>query len=553
MQLVIIVLILLLAVALTGVLLRLLPVRLPLPLVQIAVGAVLARPFGVHVQFDPELFFLLFIPPLLFADGWRIPKRELFHLRGPILALAVGLVFFTIVGVGYFVHWMIPTVPLAVAFALAAVLSPTDAVALGSMTGSARLPPRLMHILSGEALLNDASGLVALQFAVAAALTGHFSLVDASIDFVVTAVGGLAAGILVGVAFGLLQRRIVRWSNGGTEPAAQVALLLLLPFAAYLLAEHFEVSGILAAVGAGMTMNYTDVRQGEFAMARMQTGAIWAMLEYTFNGLIFLLLGMQLPLILEGAKVDLAQAGGGPLWHLPAYVLAITLSLVVLRFIWVWVSLRFALLRRRYRGEPRRKVPTRLIWTSALAGVRGAITMAGVLSLPFLLPDGTPFPTRDLMVFLASGVILCTLLLGAVGLPWMARGLKLPDDDSMGREERMARTHAAEAALRAIADEQKRLEDGGSDEAVARASRAASRVVADYQLRMEAAGHDGDGSNEAAEDARAERALRLAALRAERRTLYRLRREDAINDETLRVLLRELDLAEAAMSRSRLH
>lgn len=364
MQLVIIVLILLLAVALTGVLLRLLPVRLPLPLVQIAVGAVLARAFGVHVQFDPELFFLLFIPPLLFADGWRIPKRELFHLRGPILALAVGLVFFTIVGVGYFVHWMIPTVPLAVAFALAAVLSPTDAVALGSMTGSARLPPRLMHILSGEALLNDASGLVALQFAVAAALTGHFSLVDASIDFVVTAVGGLAAGILVGVAFGLLQRRIVRWSNGGTEPAAQVALLLLLPFAAYLLAEHFEVSGILAAVGAGMTMNYTDVRQGEFAMARMQTGAIWAMLEYTFNGLIFLLLGMQLPLILEGAKVDLAQAGGGPLWHLPAYVLAITLSLVVLRFIWVWVSLRFALLRRRYRGEPRRKVPTRLIWTS---------------------------------------------------------------------------------------------------------------------------------------------------------------------------------------------
>ena len=470
MSLVITILVLLLVIALSGAIVRILPVRLPLPLIQIALGALLARPFGMHVEFDHELFFLLFIPPLLFADGWRIPKRELFLLRGPILALAIGLVFFTIVGVGYFVHWMIPSVPLAVAFALAAVLSPTDAVAVTSISGQSPIPSRLMHILSGEALLNDASGLVALQFAVAAELTGRFSLVSAAGDFVVMALGGIAAGLLVGVGFGLFRRRLVRWS-GEVDPAAQVALLLLLPFAAYLLAEHFGASGILAAVAAGMTMNYTDVLKGGYVATRMQNFAVWSMVEFVFNGMIFLLLGLQLPAIVDGAKVDIAQAGGGPLWYLIAYVLAITLALVVLRFIWVWVSLRFVFMRALHRGEKRPRVGTRLIWTTALAGVRGAITLAGVLSLPLMKDVGVAFPTRDLMVFLASGVILSTLVLGAIGLPWLVKGLKIPGEDPRVREERKARALVAEAALRSIEQEQRHVAEEGDEHAIALASR----------------------------------------------------------------------------------
>ncbi|WP_448096108.1 Na+/H+ antiporter [Luteibacter yeojuensis] len=547
MDLVITILVLLLVVALSGAVVRILPVKLPLPLLQIALGALLARPFGMHVEFDHELFFLLFIPPLLFADGWRIPKRELFLLRGPILALAIGLVFFTILGIGYFVHWMIPTVPLAVAFALAAVLSPTDAVAVTSITGGSTIPPRLMHILSGEALLNDASGLVVLQFAIAAELTGRFSLATAAGDFAVMALGGVAAGAFVGYVFGIFRRRLVRWSDE-VDPASQVALLLLLPFAAYLLAEHFGVSGILAAVAAGMTMNYTDVLKGGYVATRMQNGAVWSMVEFTFNGLIFLLLGLQLPGIVDGAKNDLVQAGGGPMWHLPAYVVAITLALVVLRFIWVWVSLRFMLMRALHRGEKRPKVGTRLVWTTALAGVRGAITMAGVLSLPLMKSDSVPFPVRDLMILLATGVILCTLLFGAIGLPLSVKGLKIPGEDPRVREERKARALAAEAALRGIAGEQQRVEEGGDENAVALASRVAARVMADYQQRLEAAGEEGDVPERARAEAGTERVMRLAALRAERRELYAMRRSHEINDETLQTLLREVDLAEAALT-----
>jgi CPA1 family monovalent cation:H+ antiporter len=547
MDLVITILILLLVVALSGAMVRILPVRLPLPILQIGLGALLASPLGMEVEFDHELFFLLFIPPLLFADGWRIPKRELFLLRGPILALAVGLVFFTILGVGYFVHWMIPTVPLAVAFALAAVLSPTDAVAVTSITGATPIPSRLMHVLSGEALLNDASGLVALQFAVAAELTGTFSLGKASMDFVVMALGGVLAGVLVSYTFGIFRRRLVRWS-GEVDPASQVALLLLLPFAAYLLAEHFGVSGILAAVAAGMTMNYTDVLKGGYVATRMQNGAVWSMVEFTFNGLIFLLLGLQLPGIVDGAKGDLAQAGGGELWYLLAYVVAITLVLVILRFIWVWVSLRFVLMRALHRGEKRPKVGTRMVWTSALAGVRGAITMAGVLSLPLMKSEGVPFPVRHLMILLASGVILCTLVIGAIGLPLAVKGLKLPGEDPRVREERKARALSAEAALRGIADEQQRVDDSGDGNAIALASRVASRVMADYQQRLEAAGEEGDLPDKARAEAGTERVMRLAALRAERRELYNLRRSHEINDDTLRTLMREIDLAEAALT-----
>jgi len=327
-----------------------------------------------------------------------------------------------------------------------------------------------------------------------------------------------------------------------------VALLLLLPFAAYLLAEHFDVSGILAAVAAGMTMNYTDVLKGGYVATRMQNGAVWSMVEFTFNGLIFLLLGLQLPGIVDGAKGDLAQAGGGELWYLLAYVFAITLALVILRFIWVWVSLRFVLMRALHRGEKRPKVGTRMVWTSALAGVRGAITMAGVLSLPLMKSQGVPFPVRHLMILLASGVILCTLVIGAIGLPLAVKGLKFPGEDPRVREERKARALSAEAALRGIVDEQKRVDDSGDVNAIALASRVASRVMADYQQRLEATGDEGDVPEKARAEAGTERVMRLAALRAERRELYNLRRSHEINDDTLRALMREIDLAEASLT-----
>jgi CPA1 family monovalent cation:H+ antiporter len=553
MEIVYTVLILLLVVALSGALLRLLPFRLPLPLVQIGLGALLALPvFGLHVDFDHELFFLLFVPPLLFADGWRIPKREFFLLRGPILTMATGLVLFTIVGVGYFVHWMIPGVPLAVAFALAAVLSPTDALAIGSITGRGTMPPRLMHVLEGEALMNDASGLVALQFAVAAVLTGHFSAGDAAFRFLFMAVGGVLVGAGVTWLFSRVRRRLLRW-GADADPASQIALLLLLPFAAYLLAERVHVSGILAAVVAGMMMNIVDVMKGSHVSVRMQNVSVWSMVEFVFNGIIFLLLGLQLPRILGNARIDLVQAGGGELWHLPAYVLAITLALILLRFVWVWVSLRFVWLRASRRAQPQAKLSKRLIWAAAMAGVRGAITLAGVLSVPLLLGDGSPFPARDLIVFLATGVILATLILGSISLPLLLKNLRLPVEDPRVREERLARGLVAEAAIRGTTEAQSRMEVGQDEAGVALVARAAARVVADYQQRLEAAGDDGELPAQARRESETGRALRLAAVRAERGALDKLRKSRRINDETMRLLAREIDLAEASFVEPGMH
>jgi Na+/H+ antiporter len=547
MEIVYTVLILLLVVALSGALLRLLPFKLPLPLVQIGLGALLALPiFGLHVDFDHELFFLLFVPPLLFADGWRIPKREFFLLRGPILTMATGLVLFTIVGVGYFVHWMIPTVPLGVAFALAAVLSPTDALAITSISGRGTMPPRLKHVLEGEALMNDASGLVALQFAVAAVLTGHFSAGDAAVRFLFMAIGGVLVGATVTWLFSRVRRRLLRW-GGEDEPASQIALLLLLPFAAYLIAERVQVSGILAAVAAGMMMNIADVMKGSHITVRMQNVSVWGMVEFVFNGIIFLLLGLQLPRILGHARVDLSQAGGGELWHLLVYVLAITLALILLRFVWVWVSIRFVWLRTLRRGLPLVRVSKRLVWAASMAGVRGAITLAGVLSIPLLMRDGTPFPARDLIVFLATGVILATLVLGSISLPLLLKDLRLPGEDPRVREERLARGLTAEAGIRGATEAQARIEAGEDEAGVALISRAAARVVADYQQRLAAAGEEGELPVQARRESECERSLRLAAVRAEREALNALRKSRRVNDETMRLLQREIDLAEASL------
>ena len=222
------VLILLTLVGVSRLLARVIP--LPLPLVQIAAGALLAWPtLGLHVALDPELFLFLFLPPLLFSDGWRMPKRDFWRYRGPILTLAVGLVIFTVIGAGYFIHWLLPAVPLPVAFALAAVLSPTDAVAVSAIAQD-RLPAPIMRMLQGEALMNDASGLVTFKFALAAAITGVFSIADASLNFILVACGGLA----VGIALSWLVGRMRSWmiTRGWDDPATHVVFMLLLPFAA---------------------------------------------------------------------------------------------------------------------------------------------------------------------------------------------------------------------------------------------------------------------------------------------------------------------------------
>ncbi|WP_374620854.1 Na+/H+ antiporter [Pandoraea sp.] len=539
-------LMLLFVVALTGVLVSVVKF-LPVPLVQIAVGAALAFPgAGLHIDLDPEIFFLLFIPPLLFADGWRMPKREFWRLRVPIVTMALGLVIFTVLGVGYFIHWMIPSIPLAVAFALGGVLSPTDAVAVSALTGRMQMPTRLMHVLEGEAMMNDASGLVAFKFALVAATTGVFSLGNATFSFFVIALGGLLAGWAVTWLFTQFHRRVMAASI--EEPATVVLLLLLLPFAAYLVAEHFGFSGILAAVAAGMTVSSTDLLNTRTA-TRILGNGVWSMLEFVFNGAVFVLLGLQLPDIVRAAlrPSEHRWAMLLNLGELMFYVGAISAVLIVLRFCWVWVAWRVMYFLGMRRGEITMKPGMRFTGVTALSGVRGAVTLAGALSVPLALPGGAPFPARDLLIFLAAGVILLSLVGGSVGLPVLLRGVRWPREDPRNREMGEARLAASEAAIRAVESLQKVIAKSADELDTAVCAEAAARVMGRYRRSLNASTATDEVRERAVREVEVERRLRAAALQAERVELSRLRISHRINDETLRELLSEIDFAELAL------
>lgn len=537
------VLVMLLAVVASGYLVRMLPFSLPLPLVQIALGALIAGVFGHGVTLKPEVFFLLFLPPLLFLDGWSIPKSGLLRDRRVILQLALGLVVFTVVGAGFLIHALIPAMPLAVAFALAAIVSPTDPVAVSSIAARVPIPKRMMHILEGESLLNDASGLVCFRFAVAAAMTGTFSLLSASLTFLWLAL----AGVAVGVAFTLLVSAVQQWLSRrfGQDSGSPILVSLLIPFGAYLLAELAHASGILAAVAAGIAMSYVELSGKALANMRVQRAAVWSTVQFALNGVVFVLLGEQLPRILQGAVATVEQSGRSNPWWLLVYVLAINLGLALLRYVWVRVSLRLGQLRARRRGETRDRPHWRLVLAMSLAGVRGTITLAGVLTLPLALSDGTPFPARDLAVFLATAVILLSLLTASAGLPVLLKGLQMPPEHAGMQEEEVARQRAAEQAIAAIELEQQSLLQRVSPADAEICAQAAARVIALYRHRLDDRSGDSIDAVQLRKSDQAERTLRLAALQAERAEVFKLARHLHISDETSRKLVREIDLAEA--------
>ncbi|MEN5180088.1 Na+/H+ antiporter [Comamonas sp. 4034] len=540
--------------AVTGIIARYIR-AIPLPLIQIMLGAVLSWPQnGLHIDFDPGLFMLLFIPPLLFADGWRIPKREFFALYQPILKLAFGLVLFTVIGLGYLIHWMIPEMPLTVAFALAAVISPTDAVAVSAITRNLGMPAHTMHVLEGESLLNDASGLVALKFAVAATLTGLFSWAKVTQEFLWIALGGLGVGAVAGWGFSYLRETVTR-RLGDVAATQMVLLLVLLPFAAYLLGEEIGVSGILAAVAAGVATNFGDLNRADYISERMQTAGTWAMVESAFNGAIFLLLGLQLPSIIG---VTLRDAGHD-WWILVGYVAIISVALLVLRWIWLMLGVRRSLHKAHRAGKLVEKPDMWLNLATTLAGIRGAVTLAGALSVPLLLNNGQPFPARDMLIFLATGTILFTLVIGSIGLPLVLRRVPKASEPESVIEERQARLTACRAAINSLA-----INDESSaqqpTEWQAQQHEIEGRIAREYRNRIDMLDEDRSPDAADAPDAASPEAvqqrreryvmeleMRLKCIKVERHTIYAERQHNRINDESLRSLVQELDLSEITL------
>ncbi|MGE4373645.1 MAG: Na+/H+ antiporter [Xanthobacter sp.] len=537
-------LVLFVAVVVSGWITRASPVAVPLPLIQIALGAMIAQMADVAVELRPDIFFLLFLPPLLFLDGWRIPKEGLLRDKTPILSLALGLVVFTVLGVGFFTHWLIPAMPLAVAFALAAILSPTDPIAVAAIAERVPVPRRLMNILDGEALLNDASGLVCMSFAVAAVLTGTFSLVNAVGTFVWLVVCGASVGVVTTLAVTYVKQWLTR--RLGEESGSQVLISLLIPFGAYLAAEHLGGSGILAVVTAGITMSFVELGGQILAATRMRRSAVWDMIEFAANGVIFVLLGEQLPRIIDGAAQVVREAGErDPMWLL-FYVAAITGALVVLRLLWSWITLRITMYRARRRGQPVERASWRLILVTAIAGVRGTVTLAGVLSLPLFMEDGSLFPARDLAIFLAAGVIILSLILASVCLPFLLKGVRLPAESTVQKEETRARIAAAQSAIKAV--EQALHVLGGGRRNADLYTEIGARVMALYRQRIDGRNVTGEDAERCREAEQIEKELRLAGLRAEREEFYRRGRHMGLSDTAVRKLVEEVDLVEARLT-----
>lgn len=506
--------------------------RLPWPApITYATGGCLISlwPAFPAIQLDPDFFFLFFVPPLLFADGWLMPLRDFWSVRRPVLTLATGLVVVTTLAVGFVAHWLIPGLPLAMAFALGAVISPTDAVAVGVITQKLRVPPRLTAVLNGESLMNDATGLVAFKFALAAAAAGSFSLGRASVSFLVVALGGLVLGLAISWAVGKLRDVLQRVH--GMDPLLETTISLLTPFAAYLAAGPLGVSNILAVVAAGLYAGWRDPLRMD-ASTRQMAWRVWSLLLFWLNGLAFILLGLQLPAILGSLQ---AQFTTGQLLFFTA---AVSGTAILMRLLWFGPGtlLSYRIFRRGLRGET--PPPRSWLAVASWAGMRGTITLAAALSIPVLMQDGTPFPGRDLVIFLAAGTIVVTLLLQGTTLEALICKLKVQPGDTHLEEERLARIAAVEAGLEYLRSEE-RDEEGESA--------ALGEIIAEYEYRLAELTAEGETQSHARCRRRLARVHRLGALRAERAALDQLWSAHRISDEIHRPLQHLLDFEEAML------
>ena len=385
--------------------------KVAVPLIQIALGAACALlPLGMALDMEIDVFMLIFIAPMLFMDGKKFKNKELLDFKKPILYLVLGLVFLNVVIVGYIIY-LIMNIPLPMAFALAAILSPTDAVAVKAISGNIKLPHKVNAIVEGESMLNDASGLVAFNFALAAHMTGNFYIQDAALSFVYIAFGGLAIGVFFAFAASFIINRLKSFGIG--EFGFFTLIQMLLPFLVFLGSEHLGLSGILAVVACGRTFAILapKLMTAEEANMRFMSEGSWSTFLFTLNGLVFVLLGMKLPYITSGFIEE-----GFNLFIGLTYVIAISMLLVAIRFGWVYFFIS---------GQETNRIKNALL--IALSGVRGALTLAVCLSLPFIIVEGEVFQERPLILFVSSGVIIFSLIAANVFLPVIMGENKLKD------------------------------------------------------------------------------------------------------------------------------
>ncbi|QAA34266.1 Na+/H+ antiporter [Clostridium manihotivorum] len=514
MDIFIVVLILLLSIVVSNILSRLITF-IPVPLIQITIGIILAiLPTGIHMPLEPELFMVLFVAPLLYNDGKMTPKEELWKLKSPVFLMAFGLVFATVFIVGYIINLMIPNIPLSACFALAAILSPTDAVAVSSLSERIHLPSKIMTLLEGEALTNDASGLVTFRFAIAATVTGAFSFSNAAFSFFIISIGGFLIGAVLSLVIAQLTAFIRRL---GLEDATfHVLMQLLTPFIIYLISEEIGVSGILAVVSAGILHSLqADYSEPIISKLKFVSRSTWAVLLFIINGLVFLILGLQVPAVMSVIFRDDTISN----FKVLMYIIIISLSMILLRFLWVYSMWN----EKWSEDECMEDKPNRFLNSliTALAGARGTITLAGAFSIPFYLDNGSSFPQRDLIIFICAGVILLTISIASFILP-MVLSKETNEADNTNKSSHKALKQVMDAAIRLINDETNQENKLAASSLIT----VCEKIKNDNPINAE-------NINLTIEDRKKERDIFLIGLNAERKEINRLLQDKKINPATV--------------------
>jgi monovalent cation/hydrogen antiporter len=498
--------------------------RVPYPITLVLGGAVIGFLPGVPtVELDPDIVLLIFLPPLLYAASFFTSVRELRRNARSIAALAIPLVFVTMGAVAVVVHEVVG-LGWPEAFVLGAIVSPTDAVAPAEIMRRIDAPRRLVAIVEGENLTNDWTALVLYRFAVAAVVSGSFSLWEAGLKFVLSGVGGVLLGLAVGRLIREVRSRI-------DDPPTEITISILSGYAAYLPAQELGLSGVIAAVTTGLYMGwYTP--QLTTPVMRLQGVAIWEIMTFLLNAVLFLLVGLQLPGILDHLSGH--SAGELMLWGG-----LVSLVVIGVRLAWMFSVPYLTRLVDRRESQRERRITADARLVLAWAGMRGSVSLAAALAIPLQTDAGGPFPERPVIVFLAFAVILVTLVGQGLTLGPLIGALGLVDDGEESREDTLARRRVAEAALQ-------RLEELGEPDWISRDSVGRARGLFDYRQRRFGALEDGDG-DDFEERTNAWRRLMYDLFDAQREALLELRNEGEISDEIRRRVERDLDLEESRL------
>jgi CPA1 family monovalent cation:H+ antiporter len=496
-------------------------IRIPYPIVLVLVGVALGFVYDwPGLAPEPHLVLAIVLPAVLYPAAIDTSWRDFRNDLRPIVLLATGLVATTTLAVGLALKWLVPEVPWAVAFALGAIVSPPDAVAATAVLNRFRLPRRIVTLLEGESLVNDATGLVLYRFAVAAALTGAFSGWGMGAGFLLIALGGIALGLALGWVTTRLQAHL-------HDPMLELAVSLTTPFAAYWLCEALQVSGVLGVVTAGLyRARWSHVHAT--AIARLNIRTFWRAIVFVINCLVFVLIGIQLPVVSRSLLGEQALS-----WPDILGLIAILSAVAIgVRFLWIFTAtygVRIVLPSLRRTDPASARVSTLVSW----CGMRGVVSLAAALALPHALPGGEAFPQRDLVILLTFGIVFVTLVGQGLTLPALIRGLELERDTSGETETELAREAMRRAAIRAV------------DRLVGEHGLPAHEAVSVKRFLNSQSRRRSDSALTADGEAR----LWLGAVSAQREALLKLWKAGEIGDDILIRLERQIDLAEARLAR----